>query len=103
MPTQLDGYTAQLAWHFLPSWALRIPGDFITEESTFTLVGRYEAVDLRRGVTGANPRGKYDVTRVGLNFRPIEETVIKAEYSWQKGDNALDTFNEFALSFATYF
>jgi hypothetical protein len=103
MPNRLDGYTAQLAWHFLPSWALRVPGGFITEESTFTLVGRYEAVDLRRGVTGTNPRGKYDATRVGLNFRPVEATVIKTEYSWQKGSNPLDTYNEFALSFATYF
>jgi hypothetical protein len=103
MPNRLDGYTIQLGYHFLPEWMKSIPGGFITDQSTFTLVGRYEGLDLTEGVTGAASRGEYNVTRVGLNFRPVEETVIKTEYSWQKGDHPLDTFNEFALSFATYF
>lgn len=104
MPTKVDGFTAQLAYHFLPEWTKSIPGGFITDASTFTLVARYEGVDMTDGIAGAAPvRGKYNVTRVGLNFRPVEETVIKTEYSWQKGDHPLDTFNEFALSFATYF
>lgn len=103
MPTRIDGHTAQLAYHFLPEWTKSLPGGFITDQSTFTLVARHEGVDLNDGMAGAALRGDYTVTRVGLNFRPVEETVIKTEYSWQKGDHALDTFNEFALSFATYF
>lgn len=104
LPTRIDGFTAQIAYHFLPEWTKSIPGGFITDASTFTLVARYEGVDMTDGIAGAAPlRGRYTVTRVGLNFRPVEETVIKTEYSWQKGDHELDTFNEFALSFATYF
>ncbi len=61
-----SGYYGQVAYHFLPGALPQFPN------SIFTLVGRYDHVDL-----GGSDETRYTV---GINFRPEEETVLKLDY-----------------------
>jgi hypothetical protein len=67
-------------------------------ESTFTLVGRWDHVDL-------DEARRYRVT-AGLNFRPIEATVFKFDYqmNWGSGTAPQTTDDDaFLFSIASYF
>lgn len=96
VPGSLDGYYVELRYHFMPEFLRRtIPG--ASDESTFTLVTRWDDTDL----DGARR------TRLtfGLNFRPREATVVKFEYGLQEeSGDAADVDNDiYAFSIATYF
>ena len=81
-----SGFYGQVAYHFLPGVVQKFP------DSTFTIVGRYDHIDL----------GNTDETRftVGVNFRPEEETVIKLDYEVYDQD---DDSNGLIFSVASYF
>ncbi|MBI2192150.1 MAG: hypothetical protein HYU36_09210 [Planctomycetes bacterium] len=97
IPDDLFGYYVQFNYHFmfeaLQAWSGRI----FREESTFTLVFRWDDVDLD------GPKGKRDRLTLGLNFRPVEGTVFKLDYQVNDGDRASDEADAFIFSVATYF
>lgn len=110
-PSGGEGYYVQLNYHFFPeSW--RGTNRFFTAESTFTLVFRVGNVDTDDSADGIDrdTRGvafRDDIMRytVGLNFRPIEKSVLKIEYQfWTETSGIEDADNDrFVISFATYF
>ena len=66
-------------------------------ESTFTLVWRYDTIDLDGNERTANT--------VGINFRPIEDTVFKFEVQFREEHGLQpDLQNDaYVFSVATYF
>jgi hypothetical protein len=94
----LWGYYAQVNYHFMPPWLVANLPLLFSQQSTFTLVGRWGHVDLdgnrRRRVT------------VGLNFRPVESTVIKLDYQFNQGTGSAPESADddaFLVSIASYF
>ncbi len=108
-PSGAEGFYAQVNYHFFPeSW--RGATKFFTEESTFTFVVRVGNMDTDDSSTGIDRTTRGDGFRddtwrytVGLNFRPIEKTVIKIEYQfWLEPSGISDADNDrFVISFAT--
>jgi len=77
--------------------------DAVMQGSVFTLVARGDWVDFDTDLDGDQEEG----FTLGLNFRPTEETVFKADYNWTwttpvAGEKS-DAANRFFFSFATYF
>jgi hypothetical protein len=84
------------AWRFGEGWIAGMPG------SSFTLAARGEAVDFDRDLVGDSMRA----LALGLNFRPVPETVIKLGF--ERGEtrdrfNNLGAFARLRLGIATYF
>jgi hypothetical protein len=84
------------AWRFGESWITGMPG------SSFTLAVRGEAVDFDRDLAGDSMRA----LALGLNFRPVPETVVKLGF--ERGEtrdrfNNLGAFARLRLGIATYF
>ncbi len=99
VPDDFWGYYLQTNYHFMPGFLTDWVPSVFTEDSTFTLVGRWEYDDLDgRKLT----RGT-----VGLNFRYTEDTVIKFDYQFNTGygDNTIDRDDNdaFLFSVASYF
>jgi len=92
-PDGMFGYYIQGNYHFMPEflkqWA---PGHF-TEASTFTAVIRWETVDTDTGnktrLANGQISNQRDLERLtlGLNFRPIEDTVFKFSYMFNTQKN----------------
>jgi hypothetical protein len=76
---------------FLKRWA---PSHF-TDASTFTAVVRWEHVDTdtdNRTVSAPNTAGnrrELERLTLGINFRPIEDTVIKFDWQFNTQKNAV--------------
>ncbi|MGH7167521.1 MAG: hypothetical protein ACREII_03215, partial [Nitrospiraceae bacterium] len=123
-PDGMFGYYIQANYHFMPEFLKRwAPGHF-SDASTFTAVVRWETVDTDTGnktmtATGAlsNQRDLQRLT-LGLNFRPIEDTVLKLSYLFNtQKDTSIQTMvnnptnslttrvdgNGFLAMLATYF
>jgi len=103
LPQRMGGFYVQANYHFMPdvlkSWA---PSHF-KDSSTFTGVLRWDQVNSNLDAPG----GPGDVQRLtlGINFRPIEETVFRIDYQFNYEDGKLNRINNNALdlSIATYF
>lgn len=96
VPDDLDGLYAEVRFHFMPEFLRKaIPG--ANDESTFTLVYRFDDIDL----DGARRRAH----TFGINFRLREDTVIKFEYQLRKEEGSAPNIDNdaFAASIATYF
>ena len=95
VPGDFDGWFGEIRVHFLPAFLQSVFQ--VSDESTFTLVFRKEAVD-----TDGDRR---DRKAVGLNYRPTEDTVFKVEFEWNgEGGLRAKTDNDaFLFSFASYF
>lgn len=109
-PGGLSGWYAEGRFHFFPEgW--RGAGAWFGPESTFTFVLRAECVDTDDSATAIDfaTRGKGmrdDVERytIGLNFRPVEKTVVKFEYQFLTEPSGFSVDNDrIVLSFATTF
>lgn len=92
-PGKMQGYYVQGNYHFMPdflkSWA---PSHF-TDASTFTAVVRWEQVDTdvgNRTINNAGGGNRRELERLtlGLNFRPIEDTVFKFDWQFNTQKNA---------------
>ncbi len=101
VPDDFWGYYTQVNYHFLPEYFLP-RGTRVTTalfpESIFTLVGQWNQVNL-------DGDRRYRWT-VGLNFRPVESTVIKLDYQFNRGvARASETadLDAFLVSLASYF
>lgn len=101
VPDDLWGYYVQMNYHFLPEHFLPAGTKLTTAifpDSTFTLVGQWGQVDL-----DGNRQQRFTL---GLNFRPVESTVLKVDYQFNRGtglapDSADD--DAFLVSLASYF
>ncbi len=98
VPSRMDGYYAQVNYHFLQ--------DAVRPGSVFTGVVRWDHTDLDLlNQASAQTANSTQRLTVGLNFRPIEQTVFKIDYqinyehfrSVRTGNDAL------VVGFATYF
>jgi hypothetical protein len=105
-PQRMQGYYIQGNYHFLPEWITRLaPSFFRPEVSTFTAMVRWEQVNTNKD----QPGGLGDLQRltVGLNYRPTEDTVIKADFQYSpetiNRNNQRIHDTAFLLSAATYF
>jgi len=90
------GAYVMAAWGFGVGWVDAMPG------SWFSLAARLDAVDFDRDLTGDSMRA----LSLGLNFRPVRETVLKLGY--ERGEtrdrfNNLGTFARVQLGLASYF
>jgi len=90
------GFYLMGAWRFGEDWIARMPG------SSFTLAARVEAVDFDRDLAGDSMRA----LALGLNFRPLPETVVK--FGFERGEtrdrfNNLGAFARLRLGVASYF
>ncbi len=95
VPNDLRGCYFQTNYHFMFDFIRSGLG--LSDEATFTLVGRWDDTKL----------SGFDRNRLtfGLNFRPIEDTVIKFDYffNFEHGDTPRARNNAFMASIATYF
>jgi hypothetical protein len=95
VPREMTGYYAQWNYHFMPQFLRDWMGDWAGNETTFTLVARYD--ELNVGVGGPDLLDRK--MTFGLNFRPTEMTVIKFDYELDvEGDD-----EGILWSIATYF
>lgn len=123
-PSGMFGYYIQGNYHFMPEFLKQLAPTHFTDASTFTATIRWETVDTdtsnnTRFANGqiSNQRDLQRLT-LGLNFRPIEDTVFKFSYMFNtQKDTSLQTFvnnpsnnqvtridgNGFLFMAATYF
>jgi hypothetical protein len=85
-PVGMQGYYVQGNYHFMPEFLKKLAPTHFTDASTFTAVIRWERVDtdttnITRTATNGNQRELERLT-IGLNFRPIEDTVFKFDYQF---------------------
>ena len=74
------GYYVQASYHFMPSFLVDYMPYGFWPGSTFTLVGRWDHVDL--------DGNRMSRATIGLNYRPIESTVIKVDFQLNDGSGA---------------
>lgn len=97
VPDDLWGIYGQVNYHFMPECLREKAPKIFLEESTFTLVFRMEHLELDDTRT---ERGT-----IGINFRPIEETVFKFDYqiNWEDWSHNRVRNDTFLFSLASYF
>ncbi len=110
-PARMAGFYVQGNYHFLPEILKRLAPSHFTDASTITGVVRYGEVDTNT----QSDTNRSDLKRLtlGLNFRPIEDTVFKLSYTFNDEEaGTLDTGapsdnagrnNGWQFSVATYF
>ncbi|MDO8547574.1 MAG: hypothetical protein Q7R68_09485 [Nitrospirales bacterium] len=118
-PAGMRGYYIQGNYHFLPDFLKKWAPTHFTDASTFTAVIRWDNIDTDTDnrtltATGGNTRELQRLT-LGLNFRPIEDTVFKFDYQFNSqlntnnvstsvtGESVRIDGNGFLFSVATYF
>jgi len=114
-PVGMTGYYIQGNYHFLPDFLKKWAPKHFSDASTFTAVVRWDDIDTDTDnrsltATGGNT-GELQRLTVGLNFRPIEDTVFKLDYQFNSqvgtnltpGNNSRIDGNGFLFSVATYF
>ena len=97
VPDDMYGYYLQGNYHFMPEFLRRHAPKIFGDESTFTLVNRWDWINL-----DGNRLQRYTI---GLNFRPIEEMVFKTDFQFNQESGLLDSTENNAVLFsaATYF
>lgn len=105
-PQRMNGYYIQANYHFMPEFLTRLSPRRFGEGSTFTAVLRWDRVNTNQD----NPGGLGDLERLtlGLNYRPIEDTVFKFGYFFDmkatnQATGARIHDNGVVLMAATYF
>jgi len=95
----MQGYYIQGNYHFMPEFLKKWAPSHFTDASTFTAVVRWEQVDTDTDDRTRNPpntvgnRRELDRLTLGLNFRPIEDTVFKFDWQFNTQKNALGLVN----------
>lgn len=109
-PDRMSGYYIQMNYHFLPQWMTDLfPNHFRQEVSTFTAIARWNQIYLNQGLeeTEYSKLGNWQRLALGLNFRPTEDTVFKANFEYQPsapGPNGTRVHTTGGIaSIATYF
>src|SRR6058998_2012236 len=101
LPRRMDGFYVQSNYHFMPEVLRRWAPTYFTEASTFTGVVRWDDINTNSEFADT---ARQRLT-LGLNFRPIEDTVFKADYqfNFEDGKNNRIRNDGLVLSVATYF
>src|SRR5213594_1382613 len=101
LPRRMDGFYVQGNYHFMPQALRRWAPSYSTEASTFTGVVRWDNINTNSELADT---ARQRLT-LGLNFRPIEDTVFKADYqfNFEDGKNNRIRNDGLVLSVATYF
>ncbi len=111
-PARMAGFYVQGNYHFMPEFLKRVAPTHFTDASTFTGVVRYGEADTN--TQSDNNRSDLKRLTLGLNFRPIEDTVFKLSYTFNDEENPADGAgatvtdnpgrnNGWQFSVATYF
>jgi hypothetical protein len=94
-PESMQGYYIQANYHFMPEFLKKLAPSHFSDASTFTFTLRWEQVDTDtddRTARAPNQQGnrrELERLTVGLNFRPIEDTVFKVNWQYNTQKNAL--------------
>jgi len=101
-PSSMWGYYAQINYHFWPPILNSTILGRHFSSPTFTLVGRYGYARIN---TAAASDGKLteSTSVIGLNYRPIEDYVIKTEYQFNSGQLEHKSSDGFLASVAWIF
>ena len=101
LPQRMDGYYVQGNYHFMPQFLRRWAPSYFTEASTFTGVVRWDQINTNSEFSDT----KRERLTLGLNFRPISDTVFKVDYqfNFEDGKNNRIRNDGLVLSVATYF
>ena len=83
LPKNMFGYYVQLNYHFMPEAFRRAAPSYFGQDSTFTGILRWGRADAN---TDSDTNDSTDEERLtmGINFRPVEDSVIKFAYTWNK-------------------
>jgi hypothetical protein len=98
-PAGMQGYYIQGNYHFMPEFLKKWAPSHFTDASTFTAVVRWEQVDTdtddrtRIASNTVGNRRELDRLTLGLNFRPIEDTVFKFDWQFNTQNNAKGLVN----------
>ena len=98
-PAGMQGYYIQGNYHFMPEFLKKWAPSHFTDASTFTAVVRWEQVDTdtddrtRIVSNTVGNRRELDRLTLGLNFRPIEDTVFKFDWQFNTQNNAKGLVN----------
>jgi Phosphate-selective porin O and P len=96
-PAGMQGYYIQGNYHFMPEFLKKLAPTHFTEASTFTAVVRWEQVDTdtddRTKTLAFGNRRELERLTLGLNFRPIEDTVFKFDWQFNTQQNAKGLVN----------
>jgi len=98
-PAGMQGYYIQGNYHFMPEILRKWAPSHFTNASTFTAVVRWEQVDTdtdnRTQITSNTAGNRRELERLtlGLNFRPIEDTVFKFDWQFNTQQNAKGLVN----------
>jgi hypothetical protein len=94
-PASMQGYYIQANYHFMPEFLKKLAPSHFSDASTFTFTLRWEQVDTdtddrtRMAPNTIGNRRELERLTVGLNFRPIEDTVFKVNWQYNTQKNAL--------------
>ncbi len=105
-PKNMFGYYVQLNYHFMPDALMEAAPSFFGRDSTFTGIVRWGEADTDTD-SDSNTNDEKRVT-LGLNFRPVEDSVIKFAYTWNTKGKTLGNPNStdhdgFQFNMSTYF
>ena len=96
-PAGMQGYYIQGNYHFMPEFLKKLAPSHFTDASTFTAVVRWEQVDTdtddRTKTLAFGNRRELERLTLGLNFRPIEDTVFKFDWQFNTQQNAKGLVN----------
>ena len=105
VPENMFGYYVQLNYHFMPEGLTKTLPSYFGQDSTFTGILRWGKADTNTD-SDLNPNDEERLT-LGLNFRPVEDSVIKFAYTWnRKGVNnpaGATDHNGFQFNLSSYF
>lgn len=105
VPENMFGYYVQLNYHFMPEGLTKALPSYFGQDSTFTGILRWGKADTNTN-SDVNPNDEERLT-LGINFRPVEDSVIKFAYTWnRKGVNdpaGATNHNGFQFNMSTYF
>lgn len=86
-PKYMRGFYIEPRFHFWPKF---LNNTFLGrgfKDPTFTLVGRYDWVDIADDGDAGNADNRERRFTMGLNYRPIESCVFKLEYQFNNSEN----------------
>lgn len=111
LPKNMFGYYVQLNYHFMPEALRRAAPSYFGQDSTFTGIVRWGQADTNTD-SDFNKNDQERLT-LGINFRPIEDSVIKLAYTWNTEGQFFDLEdqvlqpgrnpNGFQFNMSTYF
>ncbi len=100
-PKKMAGYYVQGNYHFMPEFLKQMAPAHFGQSSTFTAVVRWGEVDTNTQ-TNNNVNDLQRLT-LGLNFRPVEDSVIKFAYTFNDHKVDPQSRNGWQFNMSTYF